>query len=138
MASLKELREGAATALGVIPGLQAHGRLLTSGYLPSAYVVPGEIDYHKAMGNGHSDYNLVVELHVATLSDIGGQDQLDEFLSESGDRSVKAALEADPTLGGLAQSLVVQGVRDWGFLPRPATEPALGARILFWVMARGN
>lgn len=125
--------------LRTIPGIQAHAKLLASPTLPVAFVVPGETDFHQSFGNnGHSDYNLIVELHVSALTDIGGQDQLDALLSESGDRSVKAALEANPTLGGLADNLVVQGFRDYGAFARANGDVVLGARVLVWILATGS
>lgn len=136
--SLADLREGVADRLRTIPGIQAHAKILANPYLPIAFVVPGDTDYHQAMGNGHSDYNIAVEIHAATFTDIGGQDILDALLSESGDMSVKAALEADPTLGGLAHDLIVQGFRDYGAFARASGEVALGARVLVWVMAAGT
>lgn len=139
MATLTELRQGVADQLATIPGIQAHAKMLSSPYLPIAYVVPGEIDFHKTMQDGHSDWNLIVELHVATFSDIGGQEQLDALISESGPKSVKAALENDPTLGGLADDLVVQGIRNYGPFVRPSgAEPVLGAQVLVWVLAAGD
>lgn len=138
MATLAELREGVAVRLRTIPGLQAHAKMLTNPTLPTAYVVPGDIDYHQSFGNGHSDWNLVVELHVATFTDIGGQELLDALISESGERSVKAAIEADPRLGGKAEDTIVQGVRDYGLFARGTGDPVLGARVLVWVLANGN
>ena len=138
MATLTEIREGVATRLKTIPGLQASARILTNPTLPTAYVLPGDIDYHQTMGDGHSDWNLLIELQVGTVSDIGAQDKLDAFLSESGNQSVKAALEAAPTLGGLADDLIVQGVRDYGLFARAQGDAVLGARVLVWVLAAGD
>lgn len=133
---LTELREGVATALKAIPGLQASAVVLTNPTLPTAYVVPGEINYHRTM-TGHTDWNLVIELQVGTVSDIGSQQRLDAFLDDTGTFSVREALEADPTLGGVAEDLIVQGVRDYGMFARAQGDSVLGARILVWVLA-GN
>lgn len=133
---LTELREGVATALKSIPGLQASAVVLTNPTLPTAYVVPGEINYHRTM-TGHTDWNLVIELQVGTVSDIGSQQKLDAFLDDTGTFSIREALEADPTLGGVAEDLIVQGVRDYGMFARAQGDSVLGARILVWVLA-GN
>ena len=135
--SLGDLREGIATVLQTIPGLQASAKILTNPTLPVAYVVPGEINYHQTMQSGHTDWNLMVELQVGTVSDIAAQEKLDAFISESGEQSVKAAIEADPTLGGLAQDLIVQGVRDYGLFARAQGDAVLGARVLVFVIAAG-
>jgi hypothetical protein len=138
VATLMQIREGVATALGTIPGLQASARILTNPTLPVAYVVPGEIQYHASMGSGHSDWNLLIEVQVGTVSDIGAQDNLDAFISESGEKSIKAAIEADPTLGGLAQDLIVQGTSDYGLFARAQGDAVLGVRFRVWVLAAGN
>ena len=134
MATLSEIREGVATSLGTIPGLQASARILTNPSLPTAYVLPGETNFHQTFGDGPSDYNLIIELQVATVSDIGSQMKLDEFLSETGDASIKEAIEANPTLGGLVDDLIVQGFRDYGLFQRAQGDAVLGARVLVWVM----
>lgn len=134
MASLTEIREGVATRLQTISGLQASARMLANPTLPVAYVVPGEINYHAAMGNGHSDWNLLIELQVGAISEMGAQDKLDALISETGEQSVKAAIEAEPTLGGLVDDLIVQGVRDYGLFAKGDGTAVLGARVLVWVI----
>lgn len=134
MASLTELREGVANALSAIPGLQASAAVLTNPSLPTAYVFPGEINYHRTM-TGHTDWNLVVELQVATVSDIGAQKKLDAYLDASGTESIRAAIEADPTLGGKAEDTIVMGIRDYGMFARAQGDTVLGARVLVWVLA---
>src|SRR6266540_6294617 len=115
MATLTQIRKGIAAQLNTIPGLQASARILSNPTLPVAYVVPGEINYHQTMGStGHSDWNLLIEVQVGTVSDMAAQDTLDAFIAESGEKSIKAAIEADPTLGGLVDDLIVQGTSDYG------------------------
>lgn len=134
MASLIEIREGVAARLQTIRGLQASARILVNPTLPTAYVLPGDIDFHQTMGDGHSDWHLTIELQVGTVSDIGAQDTLDALISETGAKSVKAAIEAEPTLGGLVDDLVVQGVRDYGLFARAQGDAVLGARLSVWVI----
>jgi hypothetical protein len=134
MATLTEVREGVATLLSTIPGLQSSARILSNPSLPTAYVLPGETNFHQTFGDGPSDYNLIVELQVGTYSDIGAQMKLDEFLAETGEASIKAAIETDPTLGGLVDDLIVQGFRDYGLFQRAQGDAVLGARVLVWVL----
>jgi hypothetical protein len=133
-ATLTELREGLATRLGTIPGLQASAVVLTNPSLPTAYVFPGEINYHRTM-TGHTDWNLVIELQVATVSDIGSQKKLDAYLDDEGASSIRQVVEADPTLGGVADDTTVMGVRDYGMFARAQGDAVLGARVLVWVLA---
>jgi len=134
VATLSEIREGVAESLRSIPGLQASARILTNPSLPTAYVLPGETSFHQTFGDGPSDVNLIVELQVGTYSDIGAQMRLDEFLAETGEASLKAAIEVNPTLGGLVDDLIVQGFRDYGLFQRAQGDAVLGARLLVWVL----
>jgi hypothetical protein len=53
------------------------------------------------MGRGLDKWTFTVQAFVALASDIGAQVKLDAFLAPSGSQSVKAAIEADGTLGGI-------------------------------------
>lgn len=134
MATLTEVREGLAEALGSISGLQVSPHALSNPSLPSASVVPREFDYHQTFGDGPSDWYFNIEVLAALVSDIGAQLKLDSFLEASGDTSILAAVEADPTLGGRVSDTTVQGVRDYGPFARATGDPVLGARVLVWVV----
>jgi hypothetical protein len=139
MATLLEIRRAMATQLETIPGLQASARILTNPTRPVAFVVPGVIVPHRTMGNGHSDWNVVIELQTSAVSEISGQDNLDAFLAESGDQSVMAAIEANPTLGGLADDLIVQEIgSDYGRYLLADGADIFGARVKVLVLAAGD
>lgn len=133
--NLDAIREGIKTRLDTIPGLQASARFMANPTPPAAHVVPGEINYHQAMQNGHSDVTLLVQAFVATVSDVGSQMLLDRFIAEDGDYSVKTAIEADPTLGGVADDLIVLSCSGYRVYPRPQGEPLLGAEFTVRVLA---
>lgn len=134
MADLETLRQGVADRIATIPGLNASAQVQTNPGLPIAYVVPDSADYHVQMGTG-SDWNLIIELQVAMVSDIGSQKLLDQFLSSTGSTSIKAAVEGDKTLGGIAEDTLVRGFRDYGMFARAQGDNVLGARIAVWVLA---
>jgi hypothetical protein len=48
------------------------------------------------------------------VSDKGAQKLLDQFIADAGDYSVLAAIEADKTLGGVADSCIVRGFDNYG------------------------
>jgi hypothetical protein len=106
-ATAEDVREGLAAALQAIPGVQAMGYTLADGTPPFAHVMRGPIAYHQAMADGTSTWTMLVRVFVASVTDIGGQKLLDQFLAVEGERSVKAAIEADPTLGGKVADLIV-------------------------------
>lgn len=118
MADLGALRSAlAATVVGV--GGIRHGY----PKWPDALVVPcavvelpeaGTIVTYDRVLNEASYWNLTVLVLISMNVKRVRQDELDAYLSSTGDNSVKKALEADPTLGGKAMSLIVDEAHDIG------------------------
>lgn len=106
-ASASEIREALAAALRTIPGLQATPYVLASPTPPSAHVMRGEILYDQALQGGTHIWTMRVQAFVALVSDQGAQLLLDRYLSAEGAYSVKAAIEADTSLGGIIDDLHV-------------------------------
>lgn len=96
-----------ASALGVIPDVQVNPYALAQPTPPGIQILPGAVQYDQAFGRGLDEWTFTVQGFVALTSDIGSQVVLDAMSAPSGSGSVKAALEADKTLGGLVQSLHV-------------------------------
>ena len=71
------------------------------------------IEFNAAMARGIDVYNLIVRGIVNASPDIRAQEILDEWCAPSGATSVRAALEADRTLGGVAQNLVVTDMSNY-------------------------
>lgn len=125
--SYTEIRQQLADSLTVIPGLQASPFLLANPTLPSAQVTRGAVQYDQAMQGGVHRPNFTVTVYVALLSDIGSQQLLDRYLADAGTYSVKQALEADRTLGGLVQDLHVTGATGEQPYAREQGGPVLGS-----------
>lgn len=74
---------------------------------PYAYPVLQQVNYHRAFQGG----DVVMEWQVAVITgrwtDRTAHALLDSYLSYDGASSVRAALESDPTLGGVVQTMVV-------------------------------
>ena len=107
----------AANLNAAIPGIQCNGYLLASPTAPGFEIEPGEVQYDLAMARGLDMWTLVVRGYVSDISDIGGQKTLDSWLASSGALSVKAAIQADKTLGGSVSDLRVttaSGYRRYG------------------------
>jgi hypothetical protein len=117
--ALADIREAMKTALSVIPNVQPAAYKPGNPTYPCVFVFgPDEVDYHQAMRSGLTGWSLVVmALAGANLDEVKFR-QLDPLISETGESSVKAALEADTTLGGLVNQLVVRkfnGYRTYTF-----------------------
>ena len=112
----------AATASQVVAGLKA--RLATISGLrtfsfqppqlnpPVAFPVITQVNYHRAMGGGLVVYDCVVYVIVGRYTDDRAMNDIDDYLAFSGAKSIRAALEGDETLGGVAQSLTVNSSTD--------------------------
>lgn len=112
MPTVAELRLALAGKLS--PALpDAHVTAYVDTYvLPAVFVFPREAAYDKTMARGDDDWTFVVRALAQNL-DRAGQEWLDELVSPSGSRSVKALLEADQTLDQLARGVRVQSMQDY-------------------------
>lgn len=77
---------------------------------------PG-IDYDQAMARGIDLWHFTVRAGVALGDNLAAQQNLDKYCASSGGSSVKAALEADLTLGGVVKALHVTQVSGTGVVP---------------------
>lgn len=105
---LDQLREALADALADIPDTQISAYRLSNFQTPLLQVAwPDEIDYHQTMRDGTDGWTVIVMAFAGAMSDIGSQKILDQYIPATGAKSVKAALEADITLGGLVDDVTV-------------------------------
>lgn len=143
-ASLTSVRTGIAAnlaALGKSQGIQVSAYVLSNPTLPTIWVRPDAaelITYHQAMQNGLEHWHLVVEAFVGTGTDIGAQVKLDGLVASTGASSVKAAIESDKTLGGVAQSLMVGDAHGYAEYARPDGSTVLGAKWQITVEMNGG
>jgi hypothetical protein len=117
--SISQVRAGLEFRLKGISGLQVYAVWPDSLMTPAAIVRPMSGQYHQAMGTpGFSELSLEITF-LAAASQKGlenGQRLLDDYLDDTGPKSIKAAIEGDTTLGGIIQSLIVTGWTDYGSL----------------------
>lgn len=59
--------------------------------------------------DGSTDAVVTMRVLTSRAEDQAGQELLDAFLATAGPTSIKAAIEADPTLGGECSDLAVTG-----------------------------
>ena len=113
--SVAAIREGLAAALDTIPGLR------TSPYYPDDMTPPVgivdtfQVNFDLAGARGSDDFTFDVLIVVRRVSERQAQTDLDEYVP-----LVKAAIEADRSLGGAAQTLHCQAMS--GYAPLAAGE----------------
>jgi hypothetical protein len=102
-----EVRDGLKTALQNIAGLRVYDTIPENPQPPAAIV--GQLDMNFDINNARGLDLATVEVYllVQRMDVRSGQNKLDGFLAGSGDNSVKAAIEADKTLGGVCNTLRV-------------------------------
>ena len=112
----------AATASQVVLGLKNRLATITGlrtfSYQPSqinppvAFPVINQVNYHRAMRGGLVVFDCVVYVITGRYTDDRANADIDDYLAFSGAKSIRAALEGDETLGGVAQSLTVASSTD--------------------------
>lgn len=137
MASLSSIREGLATRLGTIAGLNPYARPGGTILVPAAVVVPGTIEFDETAGRGSDLLTFQVTLLVAESTVGLAQELLDPYLAGSGASSIKAAVEGDETLAGAADWTRVLRVSAYGDIEYSG-KVYLGARFDVEVNADGS
>lgn len=142
MASISALREGLKTRLDTVSGLRAHAQVVGDVNPPAAVVIPGDpsrknsmvVNYDSTMGRGSDDFMFTILLLVSAKVERVSQDALDDYLDGSGATSIRAAIAADGTLGGIAHFTNVTGVRDYGMVEYGG-QKYVGAELIVEVCA---
>ena len=114
MASITNIRSGLATRLATITGLRSGPTIPDNVNPPYAIVAPTSVDYHRAFSNALSTYNFTVTVVVGRVSERTSQNSLDAYCSPTGTSSIRVAIEADRTLGGVVFDTIVTGMRNYG------------------------
>jgi hypothetical protein len=93
--------------LATISGLRVADHLPEQVTPPMAVIQVQSVTFHRSMGGGLSEWQFVVSLISGRMGDRAAQKTLDGWMSYDGGQSARAAIEADPTLGGVCQTLIV-------------------------------
>ncbi len=110
--SIADLADGLETRLATITGLRVFDHIPDVFAVPCAFVLPESVDYHGAFANGLVEVPFTVTVVVGRSAERASQKSLYAYMSATGDKSVRQAIEADQTLAGVAQSLVVENAEN--------------------------
>jgi hypothetical protein len=93
---------------------------------PAALILPGETNYHVTLGSFHKTAFRVILL-FARQDMPSATNKLLNYVEDSGEESIKEAIEGDRTLGGTAADCQVQrnmgfGSTEWGATKYLSTE----------------
>ncbi len=105
------VRANLKTALQSVSGLRVLDTIPDSANIPTqgALAVVGMLDlnFDFTLNRGFDSASCSVLVIVGRMSESAAQNRLDSYLQSSGSSSIKAAIEADKTLGGAVQTLRV-------------------------------
>ena len=140
-ASIEEIMDAVEVRLKTIPGLRtddiAAGQQNVSGNASVATVaVPPIPAYRSTMGRGSYELLLDVYVNVSPTPTRVGQRKLAAFASQTGDKSIRAAVEADRTLGGTVQDCIVRSFEPLG-LEQVGALGYFGGVFSLYVIASG-
>lgn len=101
-----------------ITGLRAVANRNAQISPPAAVIMPvtGPFVRYSTTFQGSADLTLRVILLVSEGDSSSGQDLLDPYLATTGTQSVYAAVQADPTLGGVVDSATVVEATAYGLM----------------------
>ena len=101
--NIANIRAGLKTRLATITGLRCYETIPDQFSPPAAIVgMPTSINFDFTYQRATDRVTYPVRLLVAKATDRSAQERLEQYLDGSGSLSVKAAIEADPSLGGAA------------------------------------
>ena len=107
-ATPSQVKDGLKVRIETISGLRAFDYQPDQVNPPFAFPTLDEIRYHQTgMGSGGVVMDFTVTVVVYRQSERVAQDELDKYTAFSGAQSVRAAIEADRTLGGVCDDLIV-------------------------------
>lgn len=102
------LHDAIATALATVPGLRVADHLPEAVSPPMAVIQIQSVTYHRAMKGGSSEWKYVISVVAGRMGERSAQITLDGWMSWDGSQSIRAAIEADRTLGGNCSTLIIE------------------------------
>ena len=111
MAAIGDLKNGLATRLATISGLRTFAYQPDRITPPMATVFPDRVEYDLNARRGADTFIFVVQVLVGRADDRAAQKNIDAYIN--GASSVKAAIEGDRTLGGVANTCRVTEMRNY-------------------------
>lgn len=121
-ATLTQARAAVASQLSAaITGWQIVAYMLALPTPPAIDVRPGPEQFDQAMAGGLDEQTLLIRAMISYAADLGAQSKLDSVLGR-GAGTIKSAIEADPTLGGVVEDCWIQSQSDYkALIPEQGT-----------------
>lgn len=113
--SVNDVRKGLKGALGSISELRLFDYVPSTISAPCAVIgYPNVYEYDKSFGRGLDRMEIEVTVFLGSVAERSSQDRMDAYISGSGGRSIKVAVEADRTLDGACADIRVVEAKNYG------------------------
>jgi hypothetical protein len=112
--TIRQVMEGIQTRLQTIPGLRVAAVEPDAVSPPLAFVGVPPVDSYTGPFHRNFQITPTVTVYVSSASDRAGQLVLADYVNATGTTSIPAAITADPTLGGLVDSVYVLSFQPLG------------------------
>ena len=106
-ATASDIHAGLSNALAAVKGLRVADHLPEQINPPMAVIQLQSVTFHRAMQGGDAEWSFLVALVSGRMGDRSAQVLIDGWISYDGTSSIRSAIESDPTLGGICQTLIV-------------------------------
>ncbi len=100
--NITAIRNGLETNIETIAGFRAYSEIPENPVTPCAVITLSNINYDQAYQKGLTEFAFTVTVIVGRFSVVQAQQNLNDYANNDGDKSVKTAIESDPTLSGSA------------------------------------
>lgn len=126
-ATLTQVRDALAAALGTIDGLQAYafppGQIAVSATGAAAVITAGPGTFLTYItSNVSHDLELTITVFVQRGQDRASTERLDAYLADAGPYSIYRTVADNDTLGGVVDSCIITGASNHGMAGYGAPE----------------
>jgi hypothetical protein len=139
VSTIGDIAAGLKANLDVIDGIHVSKYPRSNPVGTLIHLWPSEIPaYHEAMRRGLTTIVFTVQVIFPYNDDGGTASQLYAYLDPTGPKSVSAAIEADPTLGGVVDDTVCESTTGLAVTLTPDNQPRLTADFRVIVLYNGS
>lgn len=134
-ATVSDLRTGLADAMATLLGVRIYENLPDAPVPPAAIIELQGVTYDSTFARGADEYRFSVVFLSGRSDDRTAQARVEGWIAGHGTGSVKTAIEADPTLGGICGACRVTEATGLQSLDRPDGTSFLAAEFTITLYA---
>lgn len=146
MATLTQIRDELKTVLkNNIDGLHVYSTVEDAVNFPAAVVMPSPnldiktVKYGMSMARGHDEWHVNIYILIPRGADVAAaQDQLDQYLSGSGPKSIREVLWTNAALLPDGTDVSVESASGYGGNFETGNTPCVGAIIQTTILSPGT